>query len=68
LGNNFTKFQSKPIKVSHKKIFIDVAAHTSLNISISFSIEQIYYAWREYKEEIIFKPIKGPVDSFNKFS
>jgi hypothetical protein len=64
IGNGNREDQLTPVKLSHEIKFIDIAAHSSLNISVSLSIDNIYYVWGECKKEPFSTPIKTNFRTF----
>jgi hypothetical protein len=66
LGNGKTENQLIPVKLEYENKFIDIAAHFSLNISVSLSVDNIYYVWGECDEENILIPINTNFNSFNE--
>jgi hypothetical protein len=58
IGNGYKGSQLRPVKLSHEMKFIDIAAHSSLNISVLLSVENICYVWGKCKTEYFYTPIK----------
>jgi serine/threonine protein kinase len=64
IGNGNKETQLRPVKLSHEIKFIDIAAHSSLNISVSLSVENICYVWGYCKKEYFSTPIKTNFKTF----
>jgi hypothetical protein len=62
---NGTKIEERlPIKVEHKNKFIDIASHPYYSISMSKSIDGIYYVWGKCGKKSVLRPQKTDFDSF----
>jgi hypothetical protein len=64
IGNGNKESQLRPVKLNHEKKFIDIAAHSSLDISVSLSIDNMSYVWGECKKEYFYTPIKTNFRTF----
>jgi tRNA A-37 threonylcarbamoyl transferase component Bud32 len=63
VGNGTQEDQRFPIKLELNKKFIDIASHPYYHISMSQSIDGIYYVWGKFKD-IILSPTSTKYESF----
>jgi hypothetical protein len=66
LGNGNRESQSTPFKLDQKNKFIDIAAHFWEQISVSLSIDNIFYVWGQCGEKNILTPINTNFKTFNQ--
>jgi alpha-tubulin suppressor-like RCC1 family protein/tRNA A-37 threonylcarbamoyl transferase component Bud32 len=66
IGNGMKGNIKTPIKLNHKKEFIDITSHWNSNISIAQSLDNKYYIWGDCKEKEILTPTKTKLESFNE--
>jgi hypothetical protein len=64
LGIGNKESQLRPVELSHEIKFIDIATHSSLNISVSLSVEKIFYVWGDCKIKYFYTPIKTNFRTF----
>jgi hypothetical protein len=64
VGNGTQEEQGLPIKLELNKKFIDIASHTYYHISISQSIDGIYYVWGEFEGKRVLSPQSTKYESF----
>jgi alpha-tubulin suppressor-like RCC1 family protein len=66
IGNNNREMQLKPLKLIHKNRFVDIASHFYEHISISLSVDGIYYVWGFCGQKQYLTPIETNIKSFNE--
>jgi hypothetical protein len=64
VGNGTRKEQRFPIKLEHNKKFIDIASHPYYHISMSQSIDGIYYVWGHFEGKTVLSPQSTKYQSF----
>jgi hypothetical protein len=64
IGKGYNNTQLTPVKINDKIKFIDIAAHHSLNISVSLSVDNKCYVWGECKNENFKTPNKTDFVTF----
>jgi hypothetical protein len=64
VGNGTEIKQRFPIKLELNKKFIDIASHPYYRISMSQSIDGIYYVWGEFEDENVLSPQTRKYESF----
>jgi hypothetical protein len=64
VGNGTGEKQKLPIKLELNKKFIDIASHPYYEISMSKSIDGIYYVWGDFKDKHILSPQSTKYKSF----
>jgi alpha-tubulin suppressor-like RCC1 family protein len=66
LGNNCFQNQNIPTKILTQSKFIDIAAHKDCNISVTLSVDGIYYIWGKCGKENNMSPKETQFDSFDR--
>ncbi len=64
VGNGTQEDQRFPIKLELINKFIDIASHPYYNISISQSIDGIYYVWELFEGKNVLSPQSTKYESF----
>jgi hypothetical protein len=64
VGNGTREKQRFPIKLEFNNIFIDIASHHYYCISMSQSIDGIYYVWGEFEGKFVLSPQSTKYESF----
>jgi hypothetical protein len=64
VGNGTYEEQRFPIKLELNKKFIDIASHPYYRISMSQSIDGIYYVWGELEDDYVLSPQSKKYESF----
>jgi alpha-tubulin suppressor-like RCC1 family protein len=64
VGNGTEEAQEFPIKLELNKKFIDIASHPYYEISMSQSIDGIYYIWGSFEDENVLGPQSTRYQSF----
>jgi hypothetical protein len=66
VGNGTYKKQRFPIKLELNNKFIDIASHPYYEISMSQSVDGIYYVWGEFEGEKVLSPQSTKYQSFEQ--
>jgi serine/threonine protein kinase len=66
VGNGTRKEQRLPIKLELNKKFIDIASHPDYGISMSQSIDGIYYVWGVFEGKQFLSPQSTKYESFEE--
>jgi hypothetical protein len=61
-----TKDQLKPTKINHVKTFFYISSHSSEEISMALSFDNIYYIWGNSIEKHILMPMETKFKSSNE--
>jgi hypothetical protein len=64
VGNGTRERQRFPIKLDLNKKFIDIASHPYYNVSMSQSIDGIYYVWGVFEGKYVLSPQPTKYESF----
>jgi hypothetical protein len=64
IGNGTQKEQRFPIKLELNNKFIDIASHSCYSISMSQSIDGIYYVWGKFEDKGVLSPQSTKYESF----
>jgi hypothetical protein len=64
VGNGTQKEQRFPIKLELNNKFIDIASHPYYSISMSQSIDGIYYVWGRFESKRVLRPQSTKYQSF----
>ncbi|HEY6438133.1 MAG TPA: hypothetical protein VIY47_16195, partial [Ignavibacteriaceae bacterium] len=65
VGNGTQEKQRFPIKLELNNKFIDIASHPLYRISMSQSIDGIYYVWGYFEDKKVFSPQSTKYESFD---
>jgi hypothetical protein len=65
VGNGTRKEETFPIKLEFNNKFIDIASHRNRSISMSQSIDGIYYVWGEFEGNEVLSPQSTKFESFD---
>jgi alpha-tubulin suppressor-like RCC1 family protein len=66
IGNGSKIMHMTPVKLTHINKFKDIASNSMEDISVSLSIENIFYVWGRCAEDVYFTPIQTNCTSFNE--
>jgi hypothetical protein len=66
IGNGTEKSRRFPVKLELKKKFIDIASHPYYEISMSQSIDGIYYVWGYFEGKKVLSPQPTKYESFEE--
>ncbi len=64
VGNGTLDKQRSPIKLELNNKFIDIASHPYYKISMSQSIDGIYYVWGWFEDKLVLSPQSTKYESF----
>jgi hypothetical protein len=65
VGNGTKEEQRFPIKLELNNKFIDIASHSDFQISMSQSIDGIYYVWGKFENKKVLSPQSTKYESFD---